>query len=156
LRSIVPSGRRPADAPEVTMADNTSTQPPKDLIGFLDYYLVQKAPFQLPDGAKEWIVKFGPWIALVLIVISLPLLLLALGVSAFILPFAGTAAPGLGLAWVVALPVLFARKMSGWRLLFYGRVVAIVASFLMYSFVGGIIGGIIGLYILFQIRTMYH
>ena len=29
-----------------------AAQPPKDLIGFLDFYLVQKAPFQLPDNAK--------------------------------------------------------------------------------------------------------
>jgi hypothetical protein len=147
------------------MADDSTTQAPKDLIGFLDFYLVKKAPFQLPDGAKEWIVKYGPWIAVVLIVITLPLLLLALGVSMLFLPFAGTAAPGLGIAWVVvlvelglevaALPGLFARKMSGWRLLFYGRLVAILASLLMYSFVGGIVGGLIGLYILFQIRTLY-
>ena len=36
---------------EAEMADES--QAPKDLIGFLDFYLVKKAPFQLPDGAKE-------------------------------------------------------------------------------------------------------
>ena len=43
-------------------------QAPKDIIGFLDYYLVTKAPFQLPMNIKEGIVKYGPWIAVVLYV----------------------------------------------------------------------------------------
>ena len=147
------------------MVDNNASQAPKDLIGFLDFYLVQKAPFQLPDGMKEFIVKFGPWIAIVLIVLSLPFLLLALGVSAFVLPYARTAAPSIGVAWIVllvqlgltimALPGLFARTMSGWRLIFYARLVAIVTSIAMGGIVGAIIGGLISLYILFQVRTLY-
>ena len=57
------------------------TQPPRDMMGFLDYYLVQKAPFQIPDGGREWIVKYGPWIAVVLLILTLPPLLFALAVS---------------------------------------------------------------------------
>ena len=64
---------------------------PKDLIGFLDFYLVKKAPFQIPDGAREWIVKFGPWITVVLLILTLPILLFALGLGAFFMPFGGTA-----------------------------------------------------------------
>lgn len=37
-----------------------ATEAPKELIGFLDLYLVKKAPFQIPDAGREWIVKFGP------------------------------------------------------------------------------------------------
>jgi hypothetical protein len=139
---------------------------PKDVIGFLDYYLVQKAPFQLPDGAKEAIVKFGPWIAVVLLLISLPLILAALGLSAFLLPFAPTAYAGFGFTAVVvlielvldiaALPGLFARKMSGWRLIFYARLVAIAHSLLVGAVVSAVVGGIISLYLLFQIRTLYR
>ena len=40
------------------MAD--TEQAPKDLFGFLDFYLVKKAPFQIPDGGREFIVKYGP------------------------------------------------------------------------------------------------
>ena len=29
------------------------TRPPQDVIGFLDFYLVTKAPFQIPDGGRE-------------------------------------------------------------------------------------------------------
>ena len=143
--------------------DNTA---PKDPIGFLDYYLVQKAPFQLPDGAKEAIVKYGPWIAIVLLLLSLPLLLVAFGLGAALLPFAPYAYPGFGLTAVVvlvelvldiaALPGLFARKMSGWRLIFYARLLAIAHSLLIGAVVSAILGGIISLYILFQIRSLYR
>lgn len=146
------------------MAD--AEQAPKDLIGFLDFYLVKKAPFQIPDNAKEWIVKYGPWITVVLLVLMLPAMLFVLGVGSALMPFGGYAyATGFGLAaiflvinvglMVAALPGLFARKMSGWNLMFYARLIGIVYSFLSYAFIGGIIGGIIGLYILFQIRPLY-
>lgn len=146
------------------MTENTS-EAPKDLIGFLDYYLVKKAPFQIPDNAREWIVKWGPWITVVLLIISLPILLFALGISTLFLPFAGVYAPGLAFAWifllvqlglmVASLPGLFARTMAGWRLAFYARLAAIVFGVLSYNFVSALLGGLIGLYILFQIRTLY-
>jgi hypothetical protein len=144
-----------------------TTEAPKDPIGFLDFYLVKKAPVQLPDGAKEWIVKFGPWITVVLLVLTLPILLFALGLGTALIPFGGPAyAAGFGLLTIVliieiglmvaALPGLFARKMSGWRLLFYSQVVGIVYNLLSGSIVGGILFGLIALYILFQVRPLYH
>ena len=144
----------------------TSDQAPKDLIGFLDFYLVKKAPFQLPAEVKEFLVKFGPWIALVLLLLSLPGLLLMLGVGTAFMPFGG-AAYMIGFSYLtivllaqlvllgLALPGLFKRKMSAWRLIFYSQLVGIVFSLLSGSIVGGIIGGLIGLYILFQIRPLY-
>ena len=142
-------------------------QAPKDLFGFLDYYLVKKAPFQIPDGGREWIVKYGPWITIVLLVIMLPPLLFVLGVGTALVPFGGIGyASNWGLAVVLlfvqlgltiaALPGLFARKMSAWRLLFYAQAVGIVHSLLSGNILGALIGGLIGLYILFQVRTLYH
>jgi hypothetical protein len=146
------------------MTDDT-TQEPRDLIGFLDFYLVKKAPFQLPDDVKEWIVQWAPWITVVLLIISLPALLLALGIGAVFLPYAGVYAPGFGLAWIVllielglevsALPGLFARKLNGWNLTFYARLVGAVYSAVTFSIGGLLIGGLIGLYILFQVRPLY-
>lgn len=147
------------------MADATE-QAPKDLIGFLDFYLVKKAPFQIPDGGKEFIVKFGPWITLVLMVLALPFLLFALGVGTFLMPFGGVAyATGWGLGTILiivefvmramALPGLFARKMSGWTMLFYSMLVGLLASLVSYNIIGGLIGALIGLYILFQVRSKY-
>jgi hypothetical protein len=144
-----------------------TTQAPKDLIGFLDYYLVQKAPFQIPQGGREWIVKYGPWILVVLLVLMLPAVLLVLGIGTMMMPFGGYAyATGFGLASVLmladfaltiaALPGLFARRRSGWTLLFYAELLNIASSLLIGAIIGGLIGGLIGLYILFQIRTLYH
>jgi hypothetical protein len=143
------------------------TEPPKDLIGFLDFYLVTKAPFQIPEGGREWIVKFGPWITVVLLILTLPILLVALGIGAVFVPFGGIGyASGFGLLtiaviveiglMVAALPGLFARKMAGWRLLFYSQLVSIASNLLSGSIVGGLLSGLIGLYILFQIRMLYH
>jgi hypothetical protein len=149
------------------MAEATE-QAPKDLIGFLDFYLVKKAPFQLPDGVREAIVRFGPWIAVVLLVLMLPFILFALGIGTLFLPFAATTYYGgyvyLGLVFaliqlaltVLALPGLFARKMSGWRMALYARLVAIAGGLVSFAWVGAILGGLIGLYILMQIRGLYH
>ena len=139
-------------------------QAPKDLIGFLDFYFVHKAPFPIPDQLKEILVRFGPWIALVLLILSLPVLLLAIGIG---LPFArGPYATGFGsLALLVliemgllaaALPGLFARRMSGWTLLFYSQLVSILSSLLHGWVLNALVGGLISLYILFQIRSLYR
>jgi hypothetical protein len=140
---------------------------PKDLIGFLDFYLVDKAPFQIPDAGREWIVKFGPWITVVLLILTLPLLLVALGIGTLFIPFGGLGyARGFGVLTLVlfaeiglmiaALPGLFARKISGWRLLFYAQLLSIAYSVLSGAIVGGLLFGIISLYILFQVRPLYH
>ena len=142
--------------------NSTSSQPPKDMIGFFDYYLVKKAPFQLPDALKEFIVKFGPWITVVLLILSLPALFIVLGLSVAFVPI-GVA---YGLLWSVAfclhlvlmalaLPGLFARKMSGWTLMFYAQVVSVVSSLVSYQVVGALIFGLISFYILFQVRSLY-
>ena len=154
----------------MAMVDQTKDMPkgevPKDLIGFLDFYLVQKAPFQIPEGGKQWIVQWGPWITVALLVLSLPALLVVLGLGTALMPFGGVGyAAGfsyltivlivqLGLL-VMALPGLFARKMSGWRLLFYAQLVSIVLSLLRGSIIGAIVGGVISLYVLFQVRPLY-
>lgn len=142
-------------------------QAPKDLIGFLDFYLVTKAPFQLPNGAKEWIVKCGPWITVVLLILTLPPLLFVLGIGTVLMPFGGIGyATGFGMLSIVlivqvglmvaALPGLFARKTAGWRLVFYSQLVGIVSSVLSGAIIGGLLFGLIGLYILFQVRPLYH
>jgi hypothetical protein len=141
--------------------------PPRDLIGFLDFYLVKKAPFQIPDAGREWIVTFGPWITVVLLILTLPILLVALGIGVVFMPFGGVGyATGFGVMTIViiieiglmiaALPGLFARKTAGWTLLFYSQLVSIVYNVLAGSVVWGLLSGLIVLYILFQVRTKYN
>lgn len=147
------------------MAD--TEQAPKDILGFLDFYLVKKAPFQIPDGGREFIVKYGPWITIFFMVISLPALLFILGVGTFLMPFGGVGySSAFGLSaillivhlglMIAALPGLFARKMSGWRLVFYSQAISIVSSLISGAILAAIVGGLIGMYILFQIRSLYH
>ena len=150
----------------VQLGDATE-QAPKDLIEFLNFYLVTKAPFQIPDNAREFLVKYGPWLVVVGLVLMLPAALFVLGLGAIVAPFAGpgyVAGFGLfGLGLIVqfalsaaALPGLFARKMSGWTLLFYAQLVSIVFSLLGLHLVAAVVGGLISLYILFQVRPLYR
>jgi len=155
-----------------------SAGPPKDLIGFLDYYLVGKAPFQIPQAGREWLVRFGPWIVVVLLVLSLPAVLLLLGIGSAWAPFSlsdyrwGSGWPygwtymNAHWLWLIrlvvpfallamALPGLFARKMSGWRLAFYAELIGVIAGLLMLDVVGALIGALIWFYVLFQIRPLY-
>lgn len=151
---------------------------PKDLIGFLDYYFVNKAPFQIPQAGREWLVQFGPWIVIVLLVLSLPAVLLLLGIGSTWPPFGvsgyrwGYAQPygwsytnahwlwliGLVVPFALlalALPGLFARKMSGWRLAFYAEVISLIAGVAMLDVVSALIGALVWFYVLFQIRPLY-
>ena len=150
------------------MTEDTS-QAPKDMIGFLDYYFVKKAPFQIPAAGREWIVQFGPWIAVVLLVISLPVIFVLLGLGMAWVPYG----PGYGYAygfwywpWMLgfvihvvlmglALPGLFARKMSGWTLMFYAQLISAISSLFSMAIISGLIGALISFYILFQIRSLY-
>lgn len=140
---------------------------PKSLIGQLDFYLVQRAPFQLPPAAREWIVSYGPWIIVALIVIGVPTVLLALGVGAALLPFSGGVYAGtfgltalmvvvqIGLR-AIALPGLFARKLSGWTMLFYAQIASFVFSVLSGAIVSGAVSLVLSMYVLFQIRSLYR
>lgn len=144
------------------------------LEGFFDTYLRIKAPWQLPAGAKEWIVKYGPWISLVLLILGaivlVPLLILALGITAVNLPFAamaggvsttpfGWAGIILGLAVLVmqgiAIPGLLKRQLSGWKMVYYAEIVSIVSTLIRGDIISAIFALVIGMFILFQIRSYY-
>ncbi len=135
----------------------------------LEMYLVDKAPFQLPKGVKEFIVKYGPWIALVFLVLSLPMILLAFGLGALVAPFVVMggvqAAAGFGLGMVfsiamlvleaIAIPGLFKRKLSAWKLMFYASLLGGVQALITFNLGGLVIGTGLSLYVLFQIKSYY-
>ncbi len=134
----------------------------------LELYLVKKAPGLSPN-AKEAIVKFGPWIALILMILAAPPLLFLLGLGALISPFAymGGVSAGTGftvglivtaiaiILEIIALPGLFKRTKQGWTFMYYSTLVSFVGSLLSFNVLSGIIGALISLYILFQIRSYY-
>lgn len=135
----------------------------------LELYLVKKAP-ALPPGAKEVIVKFAPWITLILLVLALPAVLALIGLGTVLAPFAYmggvSAGTGFTLSLVIlaisvvlealAIPGLFKRTKQGWNLVFYSTLLSLVSSLVSYNIVGGLISALIGLYILFQVRSYYH
>lgn len=133
---------------------------------FLQTWFYDKAPFHLPDGVREFIVKFGPWVLLVLLVLSVPTLFVLLGLGSLAMPFAGPAyAGGFGIAAIgsiggmiltaLALPGLFARKQAGWQWLLYSEFLSIATSLLLGNVFTAIIGGAISLYLIFQVRSYY-
>jgi hypothetical protein len=134
----------------------------------LKVYLVDKAP-SLPEAAKEVIVKYGPWITLILLVISLPAILFAFGLGAVVAPFAflgGLQAGvnfGFGMIFSAAILVieafaisgLFKRKLGAWRLMLYATLLGGVQALISFNLGGLIIGTGLSLYILFQIKSYY-
>lgn len=153
----------------------TKTNPSTDLKGlmakvdaFLTEYLTKKAP-SLPENAKEAIVKYSPYIALVFLVLALPALLAILGISAFLSPMAYLGGVGNGLSFsiaglvllaslvveAIAIPGLFSRKKSAWNLMYYSTLVNAVYQLLQFNLGSLIIGTGISLYILFQVRSFY-
>ena len=140
----------------------------KQLEDTLDLYFRQKAP-ALPPNVKEAIVRFGPWIALILIILSLPALLFVLGLGTLLAPFSFLGGITVGFTYtitmvfsiarlvleVMALPGLFRRARSGWYLMYYAALLGVVQHVLTFSIVGLIIGSLISFYILFQIREYY-
>lgn len=134
----------------------------------LNLYFGQKAP-ALPANLKEVIVKYGPYISLVLIILSLPVILLAFGFTGIAIPFSyfGGINAGLSLTFgtllslvvivleVMALPGLFKRQLSAWRLMYYSSLVTALQALLAVNLGSLIIGAVISFYFLFQIKPLY-
>jgi len=100
---------------------------------------------------------------------ALPALLAIVGIGAIAMPFAYLGGMHAGFSYTVsmiftavvlvlealALPGLFKKTKSGWRLLFYAILVSAVQSLITFNLGGLIIGTILGLYILFQVKEYY-
>ncbi len=127
-----------------------------------------KAP-ALPKGARDFLYSATPWVSLILGILTVLGSLSAFGLSAVFSPFAALGggsgfAAGLliasaigiaeGVLMVVAFPSLRKGVLRGWNLLFWAEVLGIAGSVALFS-VAGVIGGLIVLYLLFQIKPYY-
>jgi len=140
----------------------------KQLEDLLYEYFGKKAP-ALPEGLKEFIVKFSPWITLVMMIMMLPIILAFLGIGAVLMPMSFMGGATFGVNYTVsfiffiimlvidaiALPGLFKRKLSAWRLIFYVSLVSAVHNIITMNLGGLIIGTLITFYVLFQIKSKY-
>lgn len=147
--------------------DQPSSSPLRKLENFLTLYLVTKAPYTIPASAREKIVAIVPWIDLILVIVFLPLLVTLLGLNFALFGFMGAMGayvPGWGFSSIIALvifiieicafPGLLKRKKYAWTLVMYSALLTVVEAVVFFS-IGGILGGIIGLYILFQVKEYY-
>lgn len=140
----------------------------KQLDDTLDLYLVQKAP-SLPTNIKELIVKISPWLTLIFLVLSLPAVLAILGIGALFTPFSYLGGMNAGLQYTVsmvvlavtivleglAIPGLFKRSISGWNFLFYSVLVSIISNIVSFNIGGLILGTLVPLYFLYQVKSYY-
>jgi len=153
-----------------TMNTNKSQGFLSKLEDFFNTYLHKKAPFHLPPAAREWIVKYGPWIVLVLMILAVPVILAAFSLSAVLSPFAAGYAPARFytvsiiseivnlLALIIeiaALPGLFKRTLKGWHLLYYAVLISAVAQLLDGQIFSLIFNVVISMYFLFEVREYY-
>lgn len=157
------------------MKQNLTTNPSdlktmlKKLEDFLELYLVTKAPFSLPQNWKEIIVKVAPWLTLVVIVLALPLILIALGLGALLAPFSFLGGVSAGVTSTlttvvtaaslvleaIALPGLFKRSKKAWYLLYYSTLLASLTNLVSFNLGGLVIGTVLSLYVLFQVKALY-
>lgn len=143
-----------------------------------DEVFVEKAPYQLPANAKEAIVKWSPWITLILLILFAPAALAIFGLGGLTATVAGAVGVGITpLYWLafiallvqlvvmaISIPGLMKRSYnSGWRLVYYSALVSFVYAVLQSVGVGAIfniltaaLSTAIELYILFQIRSYYN
>ncbi len=144
----------------------------------LERYFITKAPYKLPERAKDWIVKLTPWLALFMVIILIPVTLLALWFrTALGLLTVGAAVVGgfryyIGLILMLAMllllaagiPALFKYERRGWRYLLYATFVnalSVVVDWVAHpaavlSLIWGAFWAVIGVYLIFQIRDRYQ
>ncbi len=124
----------------------------------------------LPANVREVLVKIAPWVALIFGILGIVASIAATGVLAVLSPMValggglGVAAGGViggllalvgSVLMVMAYPGLRDHKMAGWRWSFWSETVSVVASLIALNLVGAVVGGLIGYYILFQIKSYY-
>ena len=132
----------------------------------------EKLP-RLPKGANDFIVSIAPWLALIFGVLGLISGVAAFGILGAVSPFAMMAgaggyaftAPLMAVILIVqsalelwAFPSLKARRVKGWNLIFYSILLSVVSSIFtlsVFSILGAIIGGLIGYYFLYNVKSYY-
>lgn len=128
----------------------------------------------LPHGGRKFITDIAPWLSLIFGILGLiglmeagvlttlfsPLMAFSgglRGVGFFITIILGIASSILS---ILSFNPLREMKKKGWDFAFYsfiiGTVSTIVTMVFMFSGVSGIVGTLIGAYILFEVREMYH
>jgi len=145
----------------------------KSLEDNLDLYLGKKAP-QMPANWKEFLVKIAPSLAIIGVILGIPAILALLGLSAFVVPLGtlggiASGKPFLGVGYLVSIffliaiiilealsiSPLFKRSKTGWNYMYYATLLGAVQNLISLNVGGLIIGTLLSLYLLFQVRPLY-
>ena len=139
----------------------------------LDEYLGKKAP-RMPKEWREFLVKAAPYLAILGVVLGIPAVLTLLGLGAFLVPFGTlggivTGRPFLGVGYIIniaflivilviealSISPLFKRSKTGWNYMYYATLLGAVQNLVSFNIGGLIIGTLISLYLLFQVKEYY-
>jgi len=152
--------------------NKTETKDLKNMLVQLEEKLVdfsKKLP-QLPDSVGEFLVKYGPYLMIVGLVMGVFGLLTTFGLMAAYSPLASV---GYGYGYgahfslyglielvsmvlmAIAIPGLLKRTKTAWNLMFYASLVMAVSYLVSMNLGSLIIGMAINWYVLFQIRKFY-
>jgi hypothetical protein len=139
--------------------------PNQDIVRTLN----QRAWYELPYWARDWLAGSAGWITLVFVVLLAPVAVLAIVLGAHSLPleFAGVAAQDTGLGWnaiifmVVFLLLAFAvrplihMKRYGWYLVITAAILHFLQSIILSHAISGLFLTIAPLYIYTQVRQRF-
>lgn len=145
----------------------------KKLEAILEEYLGKKAP-SIPKQWKETIVKFAPYLTIIGVVFGVLGFLALLGLGTFLVPLGTiggmmTGRPFLGFGFILnivflglvvlleglAIRGLFSRSKKAWNFLYRSALVGAVQNLVSFNIGGLIIGTVLSLYILFQVKEYY-
>ncbi|WP_353721535.1 hypothetical protein [Dyadobacter sp. 676] len=133
----------------------------------LEPIFIQKFP-ALPDSTKELFVRYGPYVLLAACVTIVVVLLAAIGIMGASAGF-GAVSIGMGFNFyvsvflgLVALVMSFlaftplrSRKKSGWKLIYYALLFGLGSSLFELNVFVFLVAGLLGFWVLFQIREKY-
>jgi len=141
-----------------------------DIVNQIDSALSPFFQKKLPSPPKDFlelIVKYGPYLLAIALVLSLGTLLPIFGIAGFVLPFVSTAHLGLiyfislGFTFVtliiqaIAIPGLLKRTASSWRLIFLSTLISTLQLLFTRDILGTALSAFISFYFLYQIKSFY-
>jgi hypothetical protein len=134
----------------------------------LNLYFGKKAP-SMPENIKEFIVKYSPYLSIVMLIFAIPAILISFGLVTFAIPLAYLSSVHTGFTFsitalislaslvfeAIAIPGLFKRTRQSWQYMFYASLLSLLSYLLAFNIGSLIISGAISFYILFQIKALY-
>ena len=130
---------------------------------FLEDLLIKKAPV-LPKNIKDFLVKYAYIFNLIGIFVSIPAILTLFGINSIIHVYGIYTTNSiisiifltLGiLLRIKALKGLKEQKIDGWNMIYYATIVQAVYSLISYNLFEFIVGTLISLYFIFQVKSYY-